>query len=205
MNDEVIIDNGFDYSGYQVVRGEFFAHLNEPAITLNNDTVNLNSACINKLPDVKYIHFLVNPTQKKLIVKPCSENEKDALLWCSVNSKSGKKRPRYIKCKVFCGKLFTLMNWNAEHKYKLIGKLIYSMGEYIFLFDLTNTEVFKRISKDGGNARNSRIPVFPEEWKDQFGLPVDEHKKTFCVNVFDGYVVFGVEENKTVGQVTGNE
>ena len=79
-NKEIIIDNNFNYDGYQVVRGEFFAHLNEPSITFNNNKINLNTACINKLPNVKHIHFLVNPNEKKLIVKPCSENERDALL-----------------------------------------------------------------------------------------------------------------------------
>lgn len=194
INEEIIIDNNFNYDGYQVVRGEFFAHLNEPSITFNNDKINLNTACISKLPDVKHIHFLVNPKEKKLIVKPCSENERDALLWCSVNSKTGKRKPRYIKSKIFCGKLFSLMNWNTDFKYKLLGKLICSNEEYIFLFDLTSTEVFQCETSDGKKTKNSRIPAFPEEWKDQFGLPVDEHKKSFQVNIFNEYVVFGIKE-----------
>lgn len=37
INEEIIIDNNFNYDGYQVVRGEFFAHLNEPSITFNNN------------------------------------------------------------------------------------------------------------------------------------------------------------------------
>lgn len=67
INEEIIIDNDFNYDGYQVVRGEFFAHLNEPSITFNNDRINLNSACINKLPNTKYIQFLVNPDEKILL------------------------------------------------------------------------------------------------------------------------------------------
>lgn len=210
-NDEIIIDNDFNYDGYQVVRGEFFAHLNEPSITFNNFKVNLNTACINKLPDIGYIQFLVNPDTKKLIVKPCSENIKDSYLCCSYNRKNGKKKPKYISCKVFCMKLSELMNWNTDYKYKLLGKLICSNGEYIFLFDLTSTEVFLREYSDGKKIKNSRIPVFPEEWKNQFGLPVEEHKKSFQVNVFDGYVVFGVKEgnspdkNKTESQVISDE
>ena len=34
--EEIIIDENFSYEGYQVVRGEFFAHLREPGITFNN-------------------------------------------------------------------------------------------------------------------------------------------------------------------------
>lgn len=32
---DVIEDVDFDYNGYQVVRGEYFAHLYEPSITFN--------------------------------------------------------------------------------------------------------------------------------------------------------------------------
>ena len=33
---EVIDDDSFSYDGYQVVRGEFFAHIYEPSFTFNN-------------------------------------------------------------------------------------------------------------------------------------------------------------------------
>ena len=34
--DVIRLDRPFDYEGYQVVRQEFFAHINEPAVTFNN-------------------------------------------------------------------------------------------------------------------------------------------------------------------------
>ena len=71
-------DSSFSYDGYQVVRGEFFAHLFEPSVTLNNEKVSVNAACIRRLPQTDYVQFLVNPTEKKLAVKPCSEDTKDS-------------------------------------------------------------------------------------------------------------------------------
>lgn len=38
---EVIDDDSFSYDGYQVVRGEFFAHIYEPSFTFNNYKVSL--------------------------------------------------------------------------------------------------------------------------------------------------------------------
>lgn len=61
---EIINDDSFSYAGYQVVRGEFFAHLYEPSFTFNNYKVSVNTACIKKLPDVEYVQILVNPEQK---------------------------------------------------------------------------------------------------------------------------------------------
>ena len=53
----------FSYEGYQVVRGEFFAHLFEPSVTIANEKVSVNSACIRKLPNTEYVQFLVNPKE----------------------------------------------------------------------------------------------------------------------------------------------
>ena len=44
-------DDAFSYDGYQVVRGEFFAHTYEPSFTFNSSKVSVNTACIKKLPD----------------------------------------------------------------------------------------------------------------------------------------------------------
>ena len=70
---DVIDDDSFSYDGYQVVRGEFFAHIYEPSFTFNNYKVSVNTACIKKLPDVEYVQILVNPIEKKLAVRPCRE------------------------------------------------------------------------------------------------------------------------------------
>ncbi len=77
----IISDESFSYDGYQVVRGEFFAHLFEPSVTFKDEKVSVNAACLNKLPDIDYVQFLVNPNEKKLAVKPCSEEMKDSFSW----------------------------------------------------------------------------------------------------------------------------
>ena len=38
--------------------------------------------------------------------------------------------------------------------------------------------------------RLNRIPFYPKEWKDSFGLPVKEHKKALETNLTEGYVEF---------------
>ena len=63
-------DDDFSYDGYQVVRGEFFAHTYEPSFTFNSNKVSVNTACIKKLPDTDFVQILVNPDEKKLAVRP---------------------------------------------------------------------------------------------------------------------------------------
>lgn len=190
--EDVERDDNFNYDGYQVVRGEFFAHLREPSITFNKQRISLNTACLNRLPDVDYVKILVNPVELKLVVQPSTENERDSFIW---RSQSLKRKPKQVICRVFYGKIMDLMNWNTDYRYKLLGKLIQSNNEYLFAFDLTSPEVFPSIVNENGQIKSSRTPLFPAEWKNQFGLPVEEHRRRLQVDIFKGYTVFNVKEH----------
>lgn len=193
VDSEIPEDNTFSYAGFQVVRGEFFSHIYEPSITFNDYKVYVNATCIKKLPQCDYIQILVNPDDYKLAVRPCSEEEKDSFRWCSATAK---RNPKQITCRMFFAKVMSLMNWNPSYRYKLLGKLIRSNNELLFLFDLKTPEIYQRTIKDDGKVKTSRSPIFPEEWKNQFGLPVEEHRNALRVNIFDGYAVFGLEKDK---------
>ena len=68
------IDVNFSYDGFQVVRGEFFAHIYEPSITFNKRKVYLNTACIKKFPEIDYVQILVNSEEKKLKIGTTQAN-----------------------------------------------------------------------------------------------------------------------------------
>lgn len=199
---EILEDSSFHYEGFQVVRGEFFAHTYEPSFSFNKNKVSVNMACIRKLPEFDYIQILVNPTEKKLAVRPCSEDEKDSFRWCSATLK---RSPKQIRCKMFFAKVMSLMNWNPNNRYKLLGKLIKAENELLFVFDLTSPEVYESNVKNDGNVTTSRIPSYSENWKTQFGIPVEEHKSKMQIHTFKGYAVFGLEkEPKTEHTIISN-
>ena len=194
QDDDIIIDDAFSYEGYEVVRGEFFAHIFEPSFVLSNYKVSVNTACIKKLPEIDYIQILVNPKQKKLAVLPCQEEEKDSFKWCT----GGKKRgPRQITCRVFYAKVMDLMGWDPTYRYKLLGKLIQSGERLLFIFDLTTPEIYARTINKDGKSKISRKPAYLDEWKNQFGVPVAEHQNRIQVSIFNEYAVFGVKEADT--------
>ena len=177
---QIIEDDAFSYEGYQVVRGEFFAHTYEPSFTFNANKVSVNTACIKKLPKTDFVQILVNP------------DEKDSFRWCSATKK---RSPRQITCRIFFAKVITLMGWNSSYRYKLLGKLIRSDNELLFVFDLTTPEIYVRTAKDDGKIKTSRTPTYPAEWQNQFGVPIEEHQSNLQINMFDGYAVFGISEN----------
>ena len=197
--DVIELSDDFDFDGYQVVRREFFAHTFEPSITFNNYKVYVNTACLNKFPHADCAQLLINRESHILALRPCAESERDAFAWR--NTSGGKRKPRQVTGKFFFAKLFELMDWNIDYRYKLLGKVIHANDEYLIAFDLNASEIYQRIAKDGGKPKTARTPVFPAGWKDQFGLPYHEHQKSLQINIFDGYAIYGIKDSSVLGEV----
>lgn len=210
----------FSYEGYQVVRRELFAHLREPAVVIRRDSVTFNTACIAGLEDAVYIQILVNQDNKRMVVRKCEENDKDALRWCV--AKPDKRKSRKMTNRIFSAMMYEMMGWNLDCRYKILGHKITFEDETIYVFDLMETEIFldikgKRAKEDTESQsttesannieetvssntdnersaeeikRKNRIPFYPKEWKDSFGLPVEEHRKALEINMLDGYAEF---------------
>lgn len=191
-DDVIALDGAFDYEGYQVVRREFFAHINEPSATFNNYKFYVNAACLGRFPEVDYVQVLVNQERKILAIRPCAEQERDSFAWAT--PAKGKRHARQITCRLFFAKVFSMMGWNPDYRYKLLGKVIHANGEWLIAFDLTATEIYQRVTKDGEKPRTARKPVFPEGWQNQFGLPFAEHQKSLQVDRFEGYAVYGIRD-----------
>jgi len=191
-DDFIELNADFDFDGFQVVRREFFAHLNEPAVCFNNYKFNVNTACLQKFPNAEAVQVLINQETKKLALIPCPENVRDSFAWCT--SSKGKRKPRQVTGRLFFLKVVNLMSWNPDYKYKILGKLIRANDMEIIVFDLRATETYQRTITEGEKPKTSRTPVFPKEWQDQFGLPYYEHRDSMQINIFDGYAVISVKD-----------
>lgn len=167
-----------DLAGYQVTKAELFAHTREPAITIWQTRMKFNMACLRKFPGVKYIQILIHPEQKRLIIRPCEADAPDSLRWANGGEKELKNRD--LLCKVFAAKVYDLMNWKSEYRYKILGKPVTCEGEVLFLFQLTDFELFV-----SGKGRHSYLP---EDWRDYFGTPVEEHDQAYKIDLADGYI-----------------
>ena len=197
-NDELLeLDHTFSFEDFQVVRREFFAHMSEPSITFNNYKFYVNSACLKKFPNAMYVQVLIDRESKILALKPCQEMTRDSFQWCRIVK--GKREPRQTTCQIFCLKVASLMKWNPLYRYKILGKLIHANGEYLIAFDLTATEVYKKTITDDEKLVTSKAPMFPSDWKDQFGMSFYEHQQSLKISTFDGYAVYAIK-NKAKGR-----
>ena len=210
----------FSYEGYQVVRRELFAHLREPAVVIRRYSVTFNTACIAGLEDAVYIQILVNQDNKRMVARKCEENDKDALRWCVAKPDKRKSRKMTNKIFSAMMYEMMGWNLDCRykilgHKITFEDETIYVfdlMETEIFL-DIkgkrakkdtesqTTIENANNIEETASSdtdtersaeeiKRKNRIPFYPKEWKDSFGLPVEEHRKALEINMLDGYAEF---------------
>ena len=116
--EEISEEEVVDLAGYQVTKAELFAHSREPAITLWDNKVKFNMACLRRFPGVTHIQLLIHPDQKRLIIRPCEADTPDSLRW----AKGGGAKElsnRDLQCKVFAAKVFDLMGWDQQLRCEL--------------------------------------------------------------------------------------
>lgn len=194
------LESTFSYDGYQVVRKELFAHFRDPAIVIRKDSITFNTACISGLEDVVYVHVMFNSDLKRIVVRGCDENDKDALRWCI--AKPDKRKSRKMSCKPFSELVYNEMGWDSDCRYKILGYRINFEGETLYVFDLLVPEIFHegQKRKKGESAPqseetkpvNTRKGFYPDDIAGTFGVPVEEHLKESEVKQIDGYVSMGI-------------
>ena len=189
------------------MRKELFAHLRDPAIVIRKDSITFNTACISGLEDVVYVHVMFNSDLKRIVVRGCDENDKDALRWCI--AKPDKRKSRKMSCKPFSELVYNEMGWDSDCRYKILGYRINFEGETLYVFDLLVPEIFHegQKRKKGESAPqseetkpvNTRKGFYPDDIAGTFGVPVEEHLKESEVKQIDGYVSMSILTGKAPG------
>ncbi len=205
------LENEFDFDGYQVVRRELFAHLRDPAVTIRRDSITFNNSCIIGLEDAVYILVLINPNTKRLLIRKCDEDDKNALRWCV--AKEDSRKSRQIKSREFSERLFYLLGWDKRNRYKVLGYRIKYEGEEMYIFDLLETEVFDDTKRKDPkfaeelaklNALDKTEEVKKAFSSDRimttFGKPIEENQLALDIsNISD----FSTEDNLQIGEYNG--
>ena len=211
------LERTYSREGYCVIRKELFPHQRDPAMTIRNGNITFNTACINGLENVVYVRFEINEDLKRLVIKPCDENDKHAVRWCV--AKLDKRKTRYIKCPDVTDKIFSLMGWDKKYRYKILAFMIAPEGENFYIFDLLiwektkigarrkkgeapeTAEAIAPIEEAGEQAENNtgeetqaeaaRLPLeerFSADVAGSFGISVDQLQRDTEVKEIDGFV-----------------
>ena len=178
-------DGDFDFRGFEVTRVQFINTAQSISIRISENFIFFNMEAINQFPKCQYVQLYIDPIEKLLAIKPCKKNEKYCVQWS--RTIEGKLIGRQIFSSAFLPKLFEIMSWNKECKYKCIGNYKSSNKQEILIFNLSDYEVLmpKPSNNDSLNevrplitSGSKNIVAYPPEWSDSFGPAVYEHPYT---------------------------
>ena len=167
----------FYLDNYDVVQGGYFSHGNEPILTFNpiRNFIYVNSACLKRLPHMEYALITISASERQLSILPCGTGERHA-----VRLRSGGKhpnKPRHIRCRVdFTDKLVSLMNWNRESRYKILGYVATGDNSTIIAFDLQSAEKL---------LPGKRIAEAPVQTVDRFGSTLKEQRENPLIRTIE--------------------
>lgn len=147
---------------------------------------------------------MFNSELKRIVVKGCNENDRDALRWCV--AKPDKRKSRKMSCRLFSELLYKEMDWSVDCRYKILGYRIEFEGEALYVFDLVAAEVFHERKKKSADHQSTTVveenkeeqPVNPrkgyysEDIAGTFGVPVEQHRQESELRQMDGFVSVGM-------------
>jgi hypothetical protein len=173
----------------QVVRSEFISPTFRPKVTLNRDRMVFNAACVKLFEEAQYVLILVYREKQQLILLPCEENAKDSFKWCNIRRE--KRIPRSSICRLFGAKLFDMMNWKPENRYKIQAVFQQLEGKRMLIFNLKECEMVvpEIITLNDGTTMHKRKKFYPEEWREAFGMTFQEHKESYNIDINAHYVL----------------
>lgn len=151
-------------AGFKVASAQLFNTKTYPAVTISNSKIRFNSACLKKFEDVEYVELLFNPVKKCIAVRPCDENNPNAIRWGKLCD--GKWTVMEKSCKGFAKPLFNIMNWDEDIRYRMRGGFQSEGDNRLMVFDLEDTEKEARVPIED-------IPTEPEVLEEPSESSVD--------------------------------
>lgn len=86
---------------------------------------------------------------------------------------------------------YSSLGWDTANRYKMLGYKINFEGEDLYIFDLSEPEIFAE-GRGRKKAKQETMPqgdgYSPDNWQTSLGMPVEEHKTALNISMIDGYV-----------------
>ena len=171
-----------------------FSMLKKPALTIRYKMFACNTASVRLFEGVQHILPILNPKKNRLAIVPCKEEESASVEWA--RQKDGKWLNKQITSLEFVEKIYSLMNWDRNCRYKILGRVANSSSGLILVFDLDEAIFFaarptEYIDKATGKVKKRRTVYYPDEYKDRIGKSFSDYAEARQMSIFEnleGYV-----------------
>ena len=185
----------------EVLRTELASSLFKPKIILGYDNISFTKACVKLFPDTQYVNILIDRMKKRIIVLPVHQHAKDALRWCNV--KDGEAVKRTCTAKKFGEKLYDMMSWVKENKYRVLAYYQEIEGVRLLVFNLTEHEIVvpQFITTKTGKVMKRGKVCLASEMESGFGMTLSEHSVANDVELNAHYTLSDKDKEITISDV----
>ncbi|MBQ3426189.1 MAG: recombinase family protein [Clostridia bacterium] len=181
---------------FQVVSGEMFSRLHEPVIRITTKGFAFSKSSMSRLPHTEFVEFLFNPVERMIVVRPCSPDHPNAIVWDAKHKGAG------ALCKV----LYDSMGWDTDYSFRIPCQTITGPnGDTVLVYDMDNYVGRASAKKDESiiaqketaaaeeydDAKSYYYPPDQEEpqeirdMEERFQEAVETNKKLFGTPVFE--------------------
>lgn len=187
-----------DLDGYEMPPRSQFSMLKKPAVSIKYGKLSFNMACIRLFEGVQYIIPIYHPQKKRMTVVMCQEEEYASVDWARIRQKDGEWVNKEITSREYVDKLYRLMGWNKECRYKVLGRVANSRDGLVLVFELEEAVMFESksmeyVDEKTGETKQKKQQVmyYPEYYKDRVGKSYNDYVSARQINMFEyleGYV-----------------
>ncbi len=165
------------FEGYEVPPRTHFAMLNKPAVSLKDGKMTFNMACVRIFKDVHHIVPMLNRKTHRLAIIPCREEESSSVQWSRKKGETLVNKD--ISAKEFVRNIFSIMGWDENSRYKIMGRLAQSDRGLVFVFELDEAIRFESrksaINPKTGKPKIEQIKYYPEKYKGRIGKDYSDY------------------------------
>ncbi len=118
---------------FQVVSGNMFSRARDPVLCITTTGITFNKTCVDKFHKVTHIELLFNPVERIIIVRPCSSDHPNAIVWDS----------KYKSAGPLAKVLYNSMGWETDYTFRIPCQVIRNTNMSpstgtVLAFDLDN-------------------------------------------------------------------
>lgn len=185
-----------DLSGFQVLRKEFSSHKFDAAMTLSSSGITFNSACIRFYENTNNVQILIDEKNNRIAIRSCDQYEHNAMKWARNQKKDDLRVPRPIKAPPACERLFQVMGWNPEYRYKMLGtrKIFEDADIVLFLMDEAEVYITEHQTLPDGNVVRKSHNFLPPQWQNSFGDYVETHDRKQMIDSLSAMELFNTPD-----------
>ncbi len=185
------------FEDYEVPPRTQFSMLFKPAVSIKYKEMTFNMSSVRLFEGVKHILPIVSANKRRLAVIPLSAEEARSVEWARQNKK-GEWCNKTIVSLEYVEKFYSLMNWNRECRYKVLGRVANSPRGLVLLFDLSEAIMFSKEAKEyidpiTGEIKRTKVIYYPDAYKGRIGQSYSDYVASQQLSLFDQF-----------GELTGN-